>query len=177
MTTKLPVNIEQITQSIYTFRGRKVMLDSDLAKLYGVETKVFLQAVRRNIERFPDDFMFQLTNQELNGLRSQTVTSKNGRGGRRYAPYFFTEQGVAMLSSVLRSPQAIQVNIEVMRTFVKLRELLSSNAKLARRLTAVEKKYDGQFKLVFDAIEQLMMPPEKTKRAIGFAKWKEEEGA
>ena len=144
------------------------MLDADLATLYGVETKVLVQAVKRNIDRFPADFMFQLTKQEFDDLRSQTVTSS--WGGRRYPPYAFTEQGVSMLSSVLRSKRAIQVNIEIMRAFVQLRRILASHADLARKLSALEKKYDAQFKVVFDAIRGLMAPPEpKKKREIGFS--------
>lgn len=155
--------------------GEKVMLDEHLAALYGVETKVLLQAVKRNLERFPDDFMFQLDAAEWETLRSQIVTSNEkpaGRGGRRYAPYAFTEQGVAMLSSVLHSERAIQVNIEIMRAFVRLRQLLSTNAELSRKLTALEKKYDIRFKAVFEAIHDLMAPAEsKKKRPIGFAPW------
>jgi phage regulator Rha-like protein len=159
---------EVIERKIYLTRGHKVMLDSDLAELYEVETKVLLQAVKRNVQRFPEDFMFQLNDEEFMNLRSQIVTSSSGHGGRRYLPYVFTEQGVAMLSSVLHSERAVQVNIAIMRTFVKLREMLSSNAELARKLNTLEKKYDSQFKIVFDAIRQLMTPPEKPKRKIGF---------
>ena len=145
------------------------MLDSDLAELYGVEIKVLNQAVKRNIERFPVDFMFQLTTEESELLRSQIVTLETGRGKhRKYLPYAFTEQGVAMLSSVLKSERAINVNIGIMRSFVRLRQMLSSNATLARKLAALEKKYDLQFKAVFDAIRQLMAPPSKPKREIGF---------
>jgi hypothetical protein len=129
---------------------------------------VLLQAVRRNAVRFPSDFMFQLNNQEVIALRSQIVTSKIGRGGRRYLPYVFTEQGVAMLSSVLKSERAIQVNIAIMRSFVKIREMLSAHKDLARKLQEMEKKYDSQFRVVFDAIRELMRSPEKTKRKIGF---------
>jgi hypothetical protein len=147
-----------------------VILDVDLAALYEVETKTLVQAVKRNIDRFPDDFMFQLTAHVFNILRSQIVTSS--WGGRRYPPYAFTEQGVAMLSSVLHSDRAIHVNIEIMRTFVRLRRLLASNTELARKLSALERKYDAQFKVVFDAIRELMIPPEpKKKRPIGFAPW------
>ena len=162
---------ESISQLILMLRGQRVLLDADLALLYGVDTKVLVQAVKRNRRRFPDDFIFQLTNQEVARLRSQIVTS-NGRGGRRYAPYAFTEQGVAMLSSVLRSERAVQVNIEIMRTFVKLRELLAGNRELARKLAELERKYDAQFKAVFDAIRELMKPPaSKSRRPIGFAPW------
>ncbi len=145
------------------------MLDADLAALYGVTTKVLNQAVRRNRSRFPADFMFQLTPAETRILRSQTVTSNDGRGGRRYAPYAFTEQGVAMLSTVLRSPRAIHVNVEIMRTFVRLRAFLATNVQLARRLQNLEKKTGARFKIVFNAIHGLMAPPnEKPKRRIGF---------
>ena len=148
-------------------RGQKVMLDADLADLYGVETKALNRAVRRNIGRFPDDFMFQLTFDEAEHLRCQFGTSR--WGGRRYQPYAFTEQGVAMLSSVLRSERAVRVNIEIMRAFVQLRQMLASHADLARKLAALEKNYDAQFKIVFDAIRELMSPPEPPKkRRIGF---------
>jgi hypothetical protein len=144
------------------------MLDADLAELYGVETRAPLQAVSRNQKRFPEDFMFRLSKEEYELLRSQIVISKKGRGGRRYLPYAFTEQGVAMLSSVHRSERAVQVNIEIMRAFVRLRRMLASNAELARKLAALEKKYDAQFRMVFDAIRELMTPPESKKREIGF---------
>jgi hypothetical protein len=158
---------ERITRAILLIRGQKVMLDSDLARLYGVETKVLNRAVRRNAVRFPDDFMFQLTGDEIEGLRCQFGTSK--RGGRRYAPHVFTEQGVVMLSSVLHSERAVRVNIEIMRAFVQLRQMLSSHADLARKLAALESKYDAEFRVVFDAIRELMAPPEPTrKQRIGF---------
>ena len=164
------ISSDTLTGSILVIRGHKVMLDADLAALYGVETKALNQAVRRNIERFPDDFMFQLTSDETAGLRSQTVTLKTGRGQhRKYLPFAFTEQGVAMLSSVLKSPRAIQVNIEIMRAFVRLRQMVTSNADLARKLNALERKYDGQFKIVFAAIRELTEPTAKKKgRPIGF---------
>jgi ORF6N domain-containing protein len=149
-------------------RGHKVLLDVDLAALYGVTTKRLNEQVKRNRSRFPADFMFQLTPQEVASLRSQIATSNRGRGGRRYAPYAFTEQGVAMLSTVLNSERAIQVNIEIMRTFVRLRQMIASNAELARKLADFERKYDAQFKVVFDAIRQLMAPAEPKKRKIGF---------
>lgn len=170
--------LETITHRILLLREQKVLLDADLSMLYGVETKVLLQAVKRNLERFPEDFMFQLTNHEFNVLRSQSVTSSSEAletlrwGGRRTAPYAFTEQGVAMLSSVLRSERAIQVNIEIMRAFVRLRQMLATNAELSQKLTALEKKYDIRFKAVFEAIHDLMAPAEtKKKRPIGFASW------
>jgi hypothetical protein len=150
-------------------RGQNVMLDEDLAELYAVTTKRLNEQVRRNRERFPEDFMFQLTTDEGLSLRSQIATSNVGRGGRRYSPLVFTEQGVAMLSSVLRSPRAVQVNIEIMRAFVRLRRILTEHKDLARQLDALERKYDAQFKAVFDAIRKLMEPPptEATPR-IGF---------
>jgi phage regulator Rha-like protein len=143
------------------------MLSTDLAELYGVEPRALVQAVKRNIERFPEDFMFQLNEEEFSDLKSQFVTSSWG-GIRRAAPYAFTEQGVAMLSSVLRSKRAVQVNVEIMRTFVRLRRMLASHEDLARKLDALEKKYDAQFKAVFDAIRQLMTPPAPKRRQIGF---------
>ncbi len=165
---KAIIPTEVIERKILLIRGHKVMLDSDLAELYEVATKVLVQAVKRNVKRFPSDFMFQLNNQEVAGLRSQIVTSKIGRGGRRYPPYAFTEQGVAMLSTVLNSERAIEVNIHIMRAFVKLREMIASNKDLAKKLDELEKKYDAQFKVVFDAIRQLMTPPEIKKKKIGF---------
>jgi hypothetical protein len=144
------------------------MLDADLAALYRVEVRVLNQAVARNRRRFPPDFLFRLTDKEAGSLRSQTVISNTRRGGRRFRPYAFTEQGVAMLSSVLRSQRAIHVNIEIMRTFVRLRELLGANGELARKLTELERKYDGQFAVVFEAIRELMAPPHRQRRQIGF---------
>ena len=185
---------ERIERRILLLRGEKVMLDSDLAELYGVETKALNQAVQRNVDRFPGDFMFQLSadetetllrsqivtsnvknrgsaNEIKGALRSQIVTSKPGRGGRRYRPHAFTEQGVAMLSSVISSPRAVLVNIAIMRTFVQLRQMLASNVDLARKLAALEAKYDEQFKVVFDAIRALMepgLPDGAAGREIGF---------
>ena len=168
MAERSIIPVERIEKRIYFIRGEKVMLDSDLAALYGVPTGRLNEAVKRNRDRFPDDFMFQLTGDEFDSLISQIAISK-GRGGSRHRPYAFTEQGVAMLSSVLRSRRAVQVNVEIMRTFVRLRQLLSSNAALARKLLDLEKKYDSQFKIVFDAIRQLMIPPEsKRKKPIGY---------
>ena len=163
----------RIERAILILRGNKVLLDADLAALYEVPTKVLLQAVKRNLDRFPQDFMFQLSADEFEALRSQSVTSKNpGRGGRRYAPYAFTEQGVAMLSSVLNSPRAIAVNIEIMRAFVRLRELIASNKELAAKLDQLEKKvgsHDQAITEIMLAIRQLMAPPAPTKkRRIGF---------
>ncbi len=161
---------ERIENSILLIRKEKVILDEDLAFLYGVSTKVLIQAVKRNIDRFPPDFMFQLGKEEFAFLRSQIVTSKrkSARRGRRYPPYAFTEEGVAMLSSVLNSPRAVKVNIEIMRAFVRLRKILSSHAELAHKLEALERKYDSQFKVVFDTIRQLMAPKEAPKKRIGF---------
>jgi len=156
-----------VERLILLVRGHRVLLDVHLAHLYGVDVKVLNQAVKRNIERFPEDFMFRLTSEEQAGLRSQFVTSKS-RGGRRYLAFVFTEQGVAMLSSVLRSPRAVQVNIEIMRTFVRLRQMLHANEDLARKLAALEKRYDARFRVVFDAIKELMAPPEGPRERIGF---------
>ena len=144
------------------------MLDADLAGLYDVETRVLVQAVKRNLERFPDDFMFQLSDEEFEDLKSQSVISSSW-GGRRTRPYAFTEQGVAMLSGVLRSPRAVRVNIEIMRAFVRLRRMLATHADLAQRLDELESKYDAQFRIVFDAIRELMAPSDPPrKRRIGF---------
>ena len=159
---------------IYVLRGLKVMLAQDLAALYGVETRVLLQAMRRNLDRFPADFAFTLENHDLEVLRSQLVISKPekpGSGGARYRSVAFTEQGVAMLSSVLRSDRAVAVNVEIMRAFVRMRQVLASHADLARKLEALEKKYDTQFKAVFDAIRELMTPPPTLPRGrFGFAR-------
>jgi hypothetical protein len=166
---KALIPVELIEKKILLIRGEKVMLDADLAELYQVETFNLNKAVKRNIDRFPQDFMFQLTKQEADSLRFQIGMSKTeGRGGRRYLPYVFTEHGVAMLSTVLNSERAVKVNIEIMRAFVRLRQMLASNAELARKLDALEKKYDAQFKVVFDAIRELMRPPEPKKKKIGF---------
>jgi hypothetical protein len=151
------LSTKEIGQRIYFIRGHRVMLDNDLAELYEVETRALNQAVRRNLGRFPDDFMFQLTRGEFEFLMSQIVISKSDpRGGRQKLPLVFTEQGVAMLSGVLKSTRAVQVNVTIMRTFVKLRAMLETNSELAKKLEQLERKYDHQFKLVFDAIRQLM---------------------
>jgi hypothetical protein len=160
---------ERIIQSIFVVRGQKIMIDSDLAELYGVETKVLNQSVKRNLDRFPKDFMFQLTAEETDFLRSQIVTSNEGRGGRRYNPMVFTEQGILMLSSVLKSERAIQVNIQIVRTFIKLREMLSNYKEVKEKIEAMEKKYDQRFKVVFDTLKQLLVEEEKPKRKIGFS--------
>lgn len=160
--------VPAIENKVLLLRGERVMLDSDLAELYGVETKMLVRAVKRNAARFPASFMFQLNPDEFERLRYQIGTSK-GRGGRRYAPYAFTEHGVAMLSSVLNSEQAIQVNIAIIETFVKIRRMLTEHAELSRKLAALERKYDAQFRTVFDAIRELMAGPEKPRRRIGFS--------
>jgi len=167
---------EIIQQKIYFIRGEKVMLDRDLAELYGVETKALNLAVKRNRDRFPADFMFQLSKKEFEILRFQFETSKNlksqivilKRGGRRYEPYVFTEQGVAMLSSVLNSKRAIQVNIQIMRTFTQIRKMLISHKDLRKKLELMEKKYDKQFKVVFEALRLLLKEDEKPLKRIGF---------
>ena len=182
MTALLPV----IQSRILVLREQRVMLDADLAQLYGVETRVLVQSVKRNLARFPDDFMFQLSTGEFTNLRSQSVISSaaglTGHGGRRSAPYAFTEQGVAMLSSVLGSPRAIAVNIEIMRTFVRVRALAATHGDLAKRLAELEDKTEAlamnqdsfsrntrnQLKQVFDALRELMTPPDPPKRPIGF---------
>jgi len=165
---------KSVEHSILLIRGQKVILDRTLAELYGVSTSVLNQAVRRNPERFPSDFMFQLTMDEAKALesarlRSQIVTLKKPQGKHvKYRPYAFTEHGILMLSSVLRSERAVQVNIQIMRTFVRLREMLASNAELTRHLEELERKYDGKFKVVFEAIRQLMKPPAPKRKPIGF---------
>lgn len=186
------IPIERIEQKIYVIRGERVMLDSDLAEIYGVETKMFNRAVKRNINRFPEDFMFQLTAEEYESLRfqigtsnddslkfqigisndeslrSQFATSKKGRGGRRYLPNVFTEHGAIMAANILNSEKAVTASVQVVRAFVKLRQILASNTELAKQLEALEQKYDEQFKVVFKAIRQLMLPPDKPQRNIGF---------
>jgi hypothetical protein len=159
------IPVDRIEKAIYLIRGEKVMLDRDLAKLYEVETRVLNQAVGRNRDRFPPDFMFELTREEINEI-SQIVTSSNLKFSKRVTA--FTEQGVAMLSSVLRSRRAVRVNIEIMRAFVRLRRMLASNSALSLRLNDLESKYDRQFKVVFDAIRQLMLPPQPSQKQIGF---------
>ena len=160
--------VARIENKIFFIRDERVMIDSDLAELYAVETKALNRAVKRNSERFPADFMFQLTAEEAATLRCQIGTSKPGSGGRRYLLNVFTEQGVAMLSSVLKSNRAVHVNIEIMRAFVRLRQMLASNADLTRKLQELESKYDRQFRVVFDAIRQLMAPPLSKSKPIGF---------
>lgn len=161
------ISLESIERKILFLRGQKVMLSRDLASLYEVEPKVLIQAVKRNIERFPQDFMFQLTNQEVSALKSQSVTLNVARSPRAN-PYAFTEQGIAMLSSVLQSRKAILVHVEIIRAFVRLRQLLASHKDLARKLEELESKYDTQFKIVFDAIRELIKQPPSKSRKIGF---------
>ena len=178
MTDELvTIPVVSIENSILLIRGQKVILDRTLAKLYGVSTKVLNQAVKRNPQRFPPDFMFQLTMEEARTadsthgsiLRSQIVTLRSPHGKHiKYRPYAFSEHGILMLSSVLNSERAVQVNIEIMRTFVRLREILASNAELTRRLDALERNYDGKFKIVFEAIRQLMKPDVPLPKPIGF---------
>jgi hypothetical protein len=167
---ELLIPAERIENSILFIRKEKIILDEDLALLYAVSTKVLIQAVKQNKDRFPPGFMLQLNQGEFASLRSQFVTSKikRGRGGRRYPPYAFTEEGVAMLSSVLNSPRAIKVNIEIMRAFIRLRKILTSHSDLGRKLEELEKKYDSQFRVVFEAIRQLMARPEGPPKKIGF---------
>lgn len=182
--------LETIERKIYVIRGERVMLDSDLAAIYGVETKMFTRAVKRNIDRFPDDFMFQLTNEEFESLKFQIGMSKNdplrrqigasneeglmlqiatsNRGGRRYLPFVFTEHGALMAANVLKSQRAVDASVQVVRAFVKMRNMLASNAELSKKIESLEKKYDAQFKSVFDAIKRLMLPPVKPKGGIGF---------
>jgi len=173
LKNKSLISLEKITSKIYLIRNEKVLLDSDLAVLYGVETKVLIQAVKRNLNRFPDDFMFQLSKGEFKILRSQIVTSS--WGGRRYPPFAFTEQGVAMLSSVLNSEKAVQVNIAIMRAFVQLRKFLQSNESLTNKLQVLEKETKKRFEeqqeqinLIFEAIKQLIKEETKPKKQIGF---------
>ena len=157
---------ERIQQAILLLRGQKIMLSTSLAELYEVEPRALIQAVKRNAARFPPDFVFHITRQEVTNLKSQSVISS--WGGKRTLPYAFTEQGVAMLSSVLHSPRAVRVNVEIMRTFVRLRPLLASHVELARKLADLEKKYDAEFRVVFEAIRALMQPPEPPRKRIGF---------
>jgi hypothetical protein len=171
-----------IEKRIFVVRERQVMLDEDLADLYGVETKRLIQQVKRNLKRFPGDFMFQLDKAEAEALRSQIATSNDGRGGRRYTPYVFTEQGVAMLSGVLRSDRAITVNIEIMRAFVELRRLAGSFQELQKRLDQMEldigarlSEHDEQLRQIFKALRQLIAPPLRPKRPVGFRVRREEE--
>jgi hypothetical protein len=168
---RFPLPVEQIERAILLMRGQKVMLDADLAGLYGVTVGRLNEAVKRNRDRFPADFMFQLTDTEFANLKSQIAISSYGWGGRRHPPYAFTEQGVAMLSSVLKSKRAVQVNIVIMRAFVKLREMLSAHTELRQKLAELERKlegHDGQIRSLFEAIRRLMAPPRTKPRKIGF---------
>jgi hypothetical protein len=173
MTSKkktLMVSIDRIEPAILVVRGFRVILDEDLAKLYGVPTKRLNEQVTRNQDRFPEDFMFRLTQEEWRALRSQIATSEGGRGGRRYAPRAFTEHGAVMAANVLNSKTAVRASIQVVRAFVRLRQILATHEELARKLAALENRYDKQFKVVFDAIRQLMTPVEKERRPIGFVR-------
>jgi len=168
------VPVQSILNKIYYFRGVNVMFDRDLAELYGVETKRLKEQVKRNIDRFPDDFMFELTKEEFEVLRSQNATSKmEGRGGIRYLPYAFTEHGVLMLSNVLNSEKAVKVSIQVIRVFTKLRQMLSTHEDLKKKIEEMENRYDHQFRIIFDAIKQLIEEDLKPKRDIGFERSKE----
>lgn len=170
-TTSLAVSVQFIERRIYLIRGHKVMIDIDLAKLYGVATRTLNQQVQRNLKRFPEDFMFQLTKEEAEILRSQFVTSRSTHGGRRFLPYAFTEHGVAMLSSVLNSERAIEVNISIMRAFIRLRQMLESNEELNRKFAAVIRKlatHDQYFKVVFDELRKLAEQPSSPRKQIGF---------
>ena len=168
-TAKSLIPAEIIEHSILLIRGQKVLLDRDLANMYEVETRTLVQAVKRNFDRFPKDFMFQLTKEELENWMSQFVISNpSNKMGLRKRPYAFTEQGIAMLSSVLRSERAVAVNIEIIRTFVRLRQILASHEQLAKKLETLEKKYNKRFKIIFDVIRQMMIPPEPKHKPIGF---------
>ena len=169
--SSLTVSVQLIERRIYLIRGQKVMIDEDLAELYGVPTKQLNQQVSRNKKRFPSDFVFRLTKEEAEALRSQFVTSKRGRGGRRYLPHVFTEQGVAMLSGVLNSDQAIEVNVAIMRAFIRLRQMLETNEELNRKFAAVIRKlatHDKYFKVVFDELKKLTQQPTLERKQIGF---------
>ena len=177
MTLPEPVTIEVVRNLIHLIRGQKVMLDSDLAELYGVETKALNRAVKRHVARFPDDFLLYLTRKEVTNLRYQIGTSSSGYGGRRYRPYAFTEQGVAMLSSVLNSERAVQVNILIVRAFVQLRTLLASHRELAAKLAELERKLEGHdvaIRNLFDAIRVMVADPPGSKRLIGFNREREQ---
>jgi hypothetical protein len=163
-----PIRVEAIEKSILTIHGQRIILDADLAAIYGVTTTRLNQQVRRNRDRFPDDFSYSLTQQEVASLMLQNATSKTGRGGRRKLPFVFTEYGAVMAANVLNSPTAIHASILVVRAFVRMREMLNAHAELARKVDEMEKKYDSQFKTVFDAFRQLMSPPETPRRQIGF---------
>ena len=160
--------VERIERAILVLRGERVILDSEISLLYEVETRALIQAMKRNPDRFPPDFAFQLTLEEVESLGDRLGGTSPGRGGRRFRPYAFTEQGVAMLSSVLRTERAVRVNVEVMRVFVRLRHVVSSQAEVIRRLDEMEQKYDAQFGAVFDALRELMAPPESARKQIGF---------
>ncbi|MBX4200900.1 ORF6N domain-containing protein [Candidatus Parcubacteria bacterium] len=168
MEDSVIISSERIVGKIYIIRNRKVMLDRDLAELYGVKTKVLNQAVKRNMKRFPEDFMFQLNKDELKNWRSQIVTSKSEKMGLRQLPLVFTEQGVAMLSSVLNSDRAIHVNVQIIRTFTRIREFLATNEALQRKMMEMEKNYDSKIKKIFDVLEFLLADGKKPSKGIGF---------
>ena len=167
MAVKTKAIADRIRQNIFLIRGQKVILDAHLAELYAVPTRILIQALTRNASRFPRDFMFRLSKREFASLRSQIEIS-NLRGGRRSAPYAFTEQGVAMLSGVLRSKRAVAVNVEIMRAFVYLRRIVSEHADLAQRIDELEERYDGKFQVVFDALRNLIAPPQREQKRIGY---------
>lgn len=175
----MKATVEEIERTddamIYIIRGHKVMLDQDLARIYGVTTARLNEQVKRNLSRFPPDFMFQLTENEFGLLMSQIATSKKGRGGRRKMPYAFTEHGAVMLASVLNSPVAVNASIAVVKAFVRLREMLATSKELAAKLSELEERYDGQFAVVFDAIRQLMGPPREPRKQVGYRRSVEEE--
>jgi len=167
------ISLERVVDRILLIRDQRVLLDSELAQLYGVDTKILTKAVKRNTDRFPSDFIFQLTIEETGRLRFQNGTSNNDsskRGGRRYRPYVFTEQGVAMLSTVLRSKQAVAVNIEIMRAFVEMRRMAEKHRDLSKRLDTLEQKYDSQFSEIFRILKSMILPPEEPRKQIGFKK-------
>jgi len=183
MKSKEPALIpsEHIHSAIFEVRSRKVLLDFQLARLYEIENKLLIRSVRRNIDRFPEDFMFQLSDQEVAALRIQIGSSNEGRGGRRYRPYVFTEHGILMLSSVLKGQRAVQVNIEIMRAFVQMREFVLSHSEIAKKLGSLERRYDAQFKVVFNSIRELINAKPKDvvevrppKRQIGFGRDKKD---
>ena len=165
---KKSLSLIEIESTIHTLRGHRVMLDSDLAAIYGVSVKRLNEQVKRNKDRFPQDFMFRLTNQELINLKSQFATTRSSWGGRRTLPNAFTEHGAIMLANVLNSPVAVQASIQVVRAFLHLRELVATHRDLLQKINAMEKKYDTQFKAVFDAIRQMMFPEKKSGKLIGF---------
>lgn len=168
VSSLVKIPLEHIEKAIFLIRGEKAIIDSNLATLYGVSTARLNQQVKRNIDRFPDDFMFRLTQAEFNSLILQNATSKKARGGRRKLPYAFTEHGAIMAANVLSSKRAVEASVQVVRAFIKLRQMLTSNAELARKLNELEQRYDHQFKIVFDTLRELMSPPPAKIKPIGF---------